>query len=329
MLLDTAFLPMPPSPHPSVGWTFTQRPGGVSEGAWGTQAGTGGLNLGIHCGDDPAHAQENRRRVAEAIGRPVSWLKQVHGIRVLDLDSQPSVVPPADSAVATASVQPGATSLHEPEPQPEADAQITTRTDVALAVQVADCLPVLFADVQGRVVGAAHAGWRGLAGGVLEATVGAMRAKVPDAEIVAWLGPCIGPAAFEVGDDVREAFMAQALSEEARQNAQHEGLPGSQNKGACNSDDAGKGTDMDGPGANRSEVAQRIASAFRPGQAPGKWLADLPQLARLRLNALGIATIHTAGRCTYSEPQHFWSYRRQNPCGRMAGLIWLRTQPSR
>ena len=283
MLLDTAFLPMPPSPHPSVGWTFTQRPGGVSEGAWGTQAGSGGLNLGIHCGDDPAHAQENRRRVAETIGRPVSWLKQVHGIRVLDLDAQPCNTLAAYAAAVTAPAQPGAVSSHTPETraEPEADAQITTRTDIALAVQVADCLPVLFADVQGRVVGAAHAGWRGLAGGVLEATVGAMRTKVPDAEIVAWLGPCIGPDAFEVGDEVRAAFLAQVLPD----------------------DDT--------------------ASAFHPGQAPGKWLADLPRLAQLRLQALGITTIHTAGHCTFSAPQRFWSDRRENPCGRMAGLVWL------
>jgi len=141
---------------------------------------------------------------------------------------------------------------------------------------VADCLPVLLADTQGRVIGAAHAGWRGLAGGVLEATVQAMREKVPDADLVAWLGPCIGPTAFEVGDDVRDAFLT-----------------------------AGSGT------------------AFQPGRAPGKWLANLPLLARLRLQALGVTTIHTAGHCTYSEPERFWSYRRSTPCGRMAGLIWL------
>lgn len=340
---EPAFLPMPPSPHPAVGWAFTLRGGGVSQGPWGPWdtagmtgadkqaihpesvdafsgqtdlhslavsrtrdgAGTGvkmepatagGLNLGIHCGDDPAAAQENRQRVAEAIGMPVSWLKQVHGIRVLDLDDaearahlpatvmpghhpeSPSADMPFDGAPAGATDEaPGVVSGANIHPlEPEADAQITTLPGIALAVQVADCLPVLLADTQGRVIGAAHAGWRGLASGVLEATMQAMREKVPAADIVAWLGPCIGPAAFEVGDDVRDAFLA-----------------------------AGSGT------------------SFLPGRAPGKWLANLPLLARLRLRALGITTIHTAGHCTYSEPEHFWSYRRSTPCGRMAGLIWL------
>ena len=346
-------LAMPPAPHASVGWAFTLRRGGVSQGPWGPRdtagitgagkqaihpdsvdafsgrtglhslavnrtrddAGTGvemgpatagGLNLGIHCGDDPAAAQENRRRVAEAIGMPVSWLKQVHGIRVLDLDGagararlpatatpghhpeSPSADMPFDGTPAGATgkvhgLVSGA-NIHSPEPEsePEADAQITTRPGIALAVQVADCLPVLLADTQGRVIGAAHAGWRGLAGGVLEATVQAMRDKVPDADIVAWLGPCIGPAAFEVGDEVRDAYIT---------------FP--------------------------HQDVNQPASAFQPGRAPGKWLADLPLLARLRLQALGITIIHTAGRCTYSEPEHFWSYRRSTPCGRMAGLVWL------
>lgn len=340
-MLEPAFLPMPPSPHPAVGWAFTLRGGGVSQGPWGvhepgrssedaakrTGFAPGGLNLGLRTGDDLSAVRDNRRRVAAAIGHPVSWLTQVHGIRVLDLDgaearahmltaARPGNHPEENTSVevpfdgtsagetdkvhgvihgtpanetdkahgvvhATSAGETGqahgvvsGTNLHRPDP--EADAQITTLPGIALAVQVADCLPVLFADTQGRVIGAAHAGWRGLAGGVLEATVQAMREKVPDADLVAWLGPCIGPTAFGVGDDVRDAFLT-----------------------------AGSGT------------------AFQPGRAPGKWLANLPLLARLRLRALGITTIHTAGHCTYSEPEHFWSYRRSTPCGRMAGLIWL------
>ena len=341
---EPAFLPMPPSPHPAVGWAFTLRGGGVSQGPWGvhepgcssedaakrTGFAPGGLNLGLHTGDDLSAVRENRRRVAAAIGHPVSWLTQVHGIRVVDLDGaeararMPETGRPGNhqenaSANTSAEVPFDGTSAGETDkvhgvvhgtpanetgkahgvvhgtsaretgqahgivsgenlhrPDPEADAQITTLPGIALAVQVADCLPVLLADTQGRVIGAAHAGWRGLAGGVLEATVQAMREKVPDADLVAWLGPCIGPTAFEVGDDVRDAFLT-----------------------------AGSGT------------------AFQPGRAPGKWLANLPLLARLRLQALGITTIHTAGHCTFSEPEHFWSYRRSTPCGRMAGLIWL------
>ena len=163
---------------------------------------------------------------------------------------------------------------------------------------VADCLPVLLADRQGRVIGAAHAGWRSLAGGILQVTVQRMRQKVPDADIVAWLGPCIGPAVFEVGDEVRAAFIAAA-----QDMATHlQGRPSVQ------------------------EDAQHMAraeSAFQPGRKPGKWLANLPELACQHLHALGITDIHTAGACTFSDPVRFWSYRRDQTCGRMAGLIWL------
>lgn len=395
-------LAMPPAPHASVGWAFTLRSGGVSQGPWGPwnttgktgadrqaihpdsvdafsgrtdlhslavsrtrdDAGTGveavpatagGLNLGIHCGDDPVAAQKNRRRVAEAIGMPVSWLKQVHGIRVLDLDSaeararmiaaarpgnhpgnSSAEVPfdgtPAGETGQAHGVVSGA-NLHRPEPS--ADAQITTLPGIVLAVQVADCLPVLLADTQGRVIGAAHAGWRGLAGGVLEATVQAMREKVPDADIVAWLGPCIGPAAFEVGDDVRAAFLdipgysaAPATIRPASTT-----MSGSSHLPDSQTSEGGAPFDMVRQSVTATpnitpphqEVNQPAStvSAFQPGRAPGKWLANLPLLARLRLQALGVTTIHTAGHCTYSEPEHFWSYRRSTPCGRMAGLIWL------
>ena len=302
-MLEPAFLPMPPSPHPAVGWAFTLRGGGVSQGPWGvhepgcssedaakrTGFAPGGLNLGLHTGDDLSAVRENRRRVAAAIGHPVSWLTQVHGIRVLDLDETGK----AHGVVSGA-------NLHHHDP--EADAQITTLPGIALAVQVADCLPVLLADTQGRVIGAAHAGWRGLAAGVLEVTVQAMRSKVPDANLVAWLGPCIGPAAFEVGDDVRAAFLADTP-------------------------DAATAA-IQPPDPVMPGVIQPIsaASAFQPRRGLGKWLANLPLLARLRLQALGITTIHTAGHCTFSEPEHFWSYRRSTPCGRMAGLLWTKTR---
>lgn len=183
--------------------------------------------------------------------------------------------------------------------EPEADAQITTRPGIALAVQVADCLPVLLADRQGRVIGAAHAGWRSLAGGILRATVGQMRRKVPDADIVAWLGPSIGPAVFEVGDEVRAAFIAAA-----QDMAPHlQGRP---------------------PKQEDAQYTTRAESAFQPGRKPGKWLANLPKLARQHLHALGITDIHTAGACTFSDPARFWSYRRDQTCGRMAGLVWIK-----
>ena len=354
---DRAFLPMPPAPHPSVGWTFTLRSGGVSQGPWGafanpkdnapapregssptapggpppgqteacpqasssgpaasssTGPAPGGLNLGIHCGDDPVAAHENRRRVEAIIGQPISWLKQVHGIRVLDLDETPSDVGPSRGVshhAPSQKPQPHAqetsgrpdtpSAMDTPVCEPEADAQITTRPGIALAVQVADCLPVLLADRQGRVIGAAHAGWRSLAGGILQATVQQMRQKVPDANIVAWLGPSIGPTVFEVGDEVRAAFIAAAQDMAAN-------LQGSQ------------------PNQEDAQYTTRAESAFRPGRKPGKWLANLPELARQHLHALGITDIHTAGACTFSDPTRFWSYRRDQTCGRMAGLIWIK-----
>ena len=352
---DHAFLPMPSAPHPSLGWTFTLRSGGVSQGPWGagadstddaprddatpatsdgqapqqekacpkapspapaasssTRSAPGGLNLGIHCGDDPAAAHENRRRVEAIIGQPISWLKQVHGIRVLDLDeTRPDTdasrgtnrhVPSQNLQTHFQGTSASADMIPATDPpvcEPEADAQITTRPGIALAVQVADCLPVLLADRQGRVIGAAHAGWRSLAGGILQATVQKMRQKVSDADIVAWLGPSIGPAVFEVGDEVRAAFIAPA-----QDMATHlQGRP---------------------PEQEDSKYTACAESAFQPGRKPGKWMANLPELARQHLHALGITDIHTAGACTFSDPARFWSYRRDQTCGRMAGLVWIK-----
>jgi len=160
---------------------FSLRSGGASEPPWDT------LNLGVHVGDDPSAVLENRRRLANALRLPSEpiWLDQIHGNDVVEVDehSRPVV------------------GL-----RPRADAVVTRTPGIVLAIQVADCLPVLFASRDGRVLGAAHAGWRGLAAGVLEATVAAM--ATPPSELVAWLGPCIGPAHFEVGDEVRAAFLA-------------------------------------------------------------------------------------------------------------------------
>ena len=208
----------------------------------------------------------------------------------------PEPQPHAQGTSASADMSP---ATDTPVPEPEADAQITTRPGIALAVQVADCLPVLLADRQGRVIGAAHAGWRSLAGGILQATVQKMRQKVPDADIVAWLGPCIGPAVFEVGDEVRAAFIAAA-----QDMATHlQGRP---------------------PEQEDSKYTACTESAFQPGRKPGKWMANLPELARQHLHALGITDIHTAGACTFSDPARFWSYRRDQTCGRMAGLVWIK-----
>src|SRR5690606_24116420 len=141
------------------------------------------LNLGTACGDDPAAVARNRARLGELLPAPPRWLRQVHACAVLRFDA-------AGAADA---------------PPPVADAAVTATPGCVLAIQTADCLPVLFADSRRPVVGAAHAGWRGLAAGVLEATIEAMCAiGATPATLQAWIGPGIGPAAFEVGADVRD-----------------------------------------------------------------------------------------------------------------------------
>lgn len=160
---------------PAVRAACTTRRGGVSGGPWS------GLNLGRGSGDDAAAVDENRRRLRQVLQLPAEpcWLRQVHGVRVARM--------PAD------------------EPEPEADASRATAPGMVCVVQTADCLPVLFCDEAGTMVAAAHAGWRGLAGGVLERTVAALPA--PPSRLLAWLGPAIGPEAFEVGEEVRAAFV--------------------------------------------------------------------------------------------------------------------------
>jgi YfiH family protein len=186
-----ALIPAWPAPA-NVKALFTTRRGGVSTGRWDDAQGRGGLNLGANCGDEPQRVALNRRRLDEQVGVPVRWLAQVHGARAIEVAAageagEPGGFPPVESA----------------------DAQVTTASGLALGVLVADCLPVLLADRAGSIIGAAHAGWRGLCAGVLENSVGAMRARRPDADVIAWLGPCIGPSAFEVGEDVVDAFVTQ------------------------------------------------------------------------------------------------------------------------
>jgi YfiH family protein len=236
---------------PNIGALSTTRNGGVSLAPYDDGFGGGGLNLGSHVGDrmqDVAHNRDALRALVPA--QPV-WLSQVHGPAVLD----------------AASAAEGA----------QADACIATQGGIACAMLTADCLPVLLCDRGGRVVGAAHAGWRGLAGGVLENTVLRMR-DAGAAEIVAWLGPAIGPARFEVGPDVLDAFVAR-------------------------------------------QPQARAAFQAMPGR-PGKYLADIYALARLRLESAGVRRIHGGGLCTVGE-QRFYSYRRDGVTGRMASLIWI------
>jgi YfiH family protein len=174
------------SPHPdwivpdwpapaSVRALITTRAGGVSAGPFAS------LNLGLRTGDDPQAVAANRARLNSLLPREPGWLRQVHGSRVVDADTLSDT--------------------------PEADAAVARRPGTVCAVLIADCIPVLLADQEGTTVGIAHAGWRGLAAGVIESTVRAMAGD--PGSLVAYLGPGIGPAAFEVGNDVRDAFLAR------------------------------------------------------------------------------------------------------------------------
>jgi polyphenol oxidase len=176
--VNEADLILPDWPAPAgVRAAFTLRTGGVSRPPFDS------CNIGVHVGDELSAVGENRRRLREYLELPAepAWLTQVHGSRVADLDAEEAgSLPPADGAV-------------------------TRTAGRVCAIQVADCMPVLFASADGAAIGAAHAGWRGLAGGVLEAVVRAMRA--PPVTLFAWLGPAIGQGHFEVGEEVRAAFL--------------------------------------------------------------------------------------------------------------------------
>ena len=228
------------------------------------------LNLGTHVGDDLDDVRANRAALQRVLGvRPV-FLEQVHGTQVQPLAADMPDGTPADACLAT---QPG----------------------VACTIMVADCLPILLCDASGTWVAAAHAGWRGLAGqggvGVVESTLAAVHASnralapvdsaLEAPKTIAWLGPCIGPMAFEVGDEVRQAFV--------------DGTP-------------------------------EAADCFAPA-SPGKWLANLPALARQRLLAAGVTAVYgndgSTPWCTVSNPSRFFSHRRDRVSGRFAACIWL------
>jgi len=221
---------------------ITTRAGGVSEAPFDT------FNLGDHVDDQSQAVAENRRRLGSQLGCVPAWLQQVHGVQVVEADPLKVL---------------------------EADASWTATSGVASLVLTADCLPVLFCDRGATRVAAAHAGWRGLAAGVLEETVRTL--ALPEDQLLAWLGPAIGPQAFEVGPEVREAFLG---------------------------------------------VHAQAAVAFVPSPNSGRYMADIYQLARIRLAACGVTAVYGGGGCTFTDPR-FYSYRRTPRTGRFASLIWL------
>jgi YfiH family protein len=242
----TDHLIIPDWPAPAKVRAFqTTRPGGMSAAPFDS------LNLGDHVGDAPLVVARNRMLLNTLLPSEPVWLEQVHG----------TVVANADLA--------GCRTV--------ADASIARRG--VCVVMTADCLPVLLCDQAGTVVGAAHAGWRGLVAGVIEATVREM--GVEPCELMAWLGPAISRKAFEVGAEVRDEFIK----------------------------------------ADPAAAAAFIPSSLQ-GES-GKFLADIYALARLRLTALGITQIYGGDRCTYGEPEQFFSYRRDGVTGRQGTFIWI------
>ncbi|MEH6582024.1 MAG: peptidoglycan editing factor PgeF [Halioglobus sp.] len=217
-----------------------------------------GLNLGHHVGDAPDAVAANRQQLSTELPAQtaIQWLSQVHG---------------SDVVIAGAGAE-----------YPEADACFSRVPGRACAILTADCLPVLFCDRAGTVVAAAHAGWRGLLGGVLEATVSAM--GVPGEDLLAWLGPAIGPGAFEIGPEVRSLFL------EAEDAASRAAV------GAC------------------FQVNPQRSEHF---------FANIYQLARLRLAGVGVGQVSGGEYCTFTDSQRFYSYRRNGTTGRMASLICL------
>ena len=221
---------------------ITNRHGGFSQPPFDS------LNLGSHVGDDPTTVQKNREALKVVLPNEPIWLNQVHGTQVIDADCR-----------------------NDWSDVPSADASVTSTPGKVLAIMTADCLPVLLASSDGKVVGAAHAGWRGLAAGVIEQTVALMRSKQTQqaqtqSDIIAYLGPAIGPHAFEVGSEVRDIFIAQN--------------PAS-------------------------------ATCFEQLKENGKYLADIYGLATLRLNALGVEQIQGGDECTLQNPDYFSYRRDQ------------------
>lgn len=241
---------------PHVCALMTARAGGVSSGPFAS------MNLGDAVHDEPAAVHENRARLGQWLGAQPVFLSQVHGARVVHLQAR---------------------DAEAGRPPIKADASISTQPGLACVAQVADCLPVLFAAP--KAVGAAHAGWRGLAAGVLDNTVSALceASGCAPYDLTAWLGPCIGPAAFEVGADVLLAF----------------------------------GVDPESP--DSALFTYRTNAAGEP-----RWLANLAGLARRRLMAQGLSRISGGSWCTVSEAGRFFSFRRDRVCGRMAAAIALR-----
>ncbi len=238
---------------------FTLRTEGFSSGPYGDIFGNNGLNLGLHTGDDKETVLANRKLLNRFQCKDIKWLSQCHSTKVLNAEDV------------------------QTEP-PKADASVTTKPNIGCVVMTADCLPVLLCTSDGEVIGAAHAGWRGLADGVIQETVKEMRKKLKEGkvtgtetEILAWLGPRIGKDAFVVQDDVRQHYLNSALKDGVEENIK----------------------------------------PFSEG-----YLLDLAGMAKLALAQVGVTQVFDSGLSTYENPELFYSYRRDGITGRHGAVIY-------
>jgi polyphenol oxidase len=238
---------------------MTTRLGGVSVAPFDS------LNLGYSTVDDRSKVMKNERLVAAAMGVDASnirWLHQVHGNVVHHAEALPTNEPLGSTTI-------------------QGDAIVSRTKGILCGVKIADCMPVLFAADDASVVAAAHAGWRGLSSGVLENTIATM--DVASSRVVAWLGPCIGANSFEIGEEVRAAFLdASSVASKAT-----------------------------------------IEKAFKPSENDGKYLCDLVAIARERLRVAGVTRVAVDGACTYVERERFFSHRREKTTGRMAAFVGI------
>lgn len=246
--------PVPSSIHSLI----STRSGGVSERPYDS------LNLGDHVGDQTEDVIANRAIFTKTLPSKPLWLKQTHG----------TIVSTPETRKAKQGVD------------IDADASVTNIANEVLVIMTADCLPALFANSKGTVVGAAHAGWRGLCAGILENTVAEMLRLAKDSsasDLLVWLGPAIGPESFEVGEDVVRAF-------------RDSGLPFSES-------------------AFKPIVGKS-----------GKFFADIYRLASDRLQACGVTSIYGGKYCTVTDSEQFFSYRRDGETGRFASVVWIAKQ---
>ena len=233
--------------------TVTTRGGGCSTGAYAS------LNMAMHVGDEEIRVQRNREIVAAELDLKADfqWLRQVHGNK---------------SAI-----------VHAAGAELEADGLYTRAPGIVLCVLTADCLPIFACSRTGDEAGLIHAGWRGMSAGIIENTLAAMRTS--PADLLIWLGPAILACHYEVGEDVRKAFLDIAATPAQRES---------------------------------------LARAFQPADAAGKFHADLARIAEIKLQAIGVASISGGTLCAHCDAQRFFSHRRDRVCGRMANMIGIR-----